>query len=108
MVELMVVVLIIGILVTVALPVFQAATSNASKKACFANQRTIDGAVEMYRAKTDATFVGDVVLGSELVDGYLKAQPACPLDAIGACYEVDSSGVIGCPNPVSAENHSHY
>ena len=44
LVELMVVVLIIGILVAIAIPVFNAAKANAQKKSCFANQRMIEGA----------------------------------------------------------------
>ncbi|MGV8082436.1 MAG: competence type IV pilus major pilin ComGC [Coriobacteriia bacterium] len=108
LVELMVVVLIIGILVVIAVPIFHSATAEAQRKTCFANQRTIDGAVEMYQAKTENAFVGNVVSGSELVDDYIKAQPACPADSSGACYTVDASGVAGCPNPVSAESHGHY
>ena len=45
LVELMVVVLIIGILVAIAIPVFNAARANAQKRSCQANQRTIEGAV---------------------------------------------------------------
>ena len=47
LVELMVVVLIIGILVTMAVPVFQQAELVAQLKSCQANQRTILGAVEL-------------------------------------------------------------
>ena len=48
LVELMVVVLIIGILVAIAIPVFNAAKANAQKKSCFANQRMIEGACQTY------------------------------------------------------------
>ncbi len=46
LVELMVVVLIIGILVAIAVPVFLSARANAEVKSCQANQRTINGAVQ--------------------------------------------------------------
>ena len=45
LIELMVVVLIIGILVAVAIPVFGSAAENARDKSCIANLRTIAGAV---------------------------------------------------------------
>ncbi|MDZ4168834.1 MAG: type II secretion system protein, partial [Coriobacteriia bacterium] len=41
LVELMVVVLIIGILIAVAIPVFNAASANAETKTCQANERTL-------------------------------------------------------------------
>ncbi len=44
LIELMVVVLIIGILVAVAIPVFGSAAENARERACDANLRTLDGA----------------------------------------------------------------
>ena len=43
MVELMVVVLILGILVALAIPVFNSAIYSARRKTCFANQRTLEG-----------------------------------------------------------------
>jgi len=50
LVELMVVVLIIGILVAIAIPVFNAATDSARKSACQNNLRVLDGAVEQFIA----------------------------------------------------------
>ncbi len=55
LVELMVVVLIIGILVAIAIPVFNAAKANAQRKSCFANQRTIEGSAQTYNAENDAS-----------------------------------------------------
>ena len=53
LVELMVVVLIIGILVAIAIPVFNAAKANAQKKSCFANQRIARGRVPDLRSRTN-------------------------------------------------------
>ena len=54
LIELMVVVLIIGILVAIAIPVFNSAKSNAQKRACFANERTVEGAARAYEASGGA------------------------------------------------------
>lgn len=54
LVELMVVVLIIGILVAIAIPVFNAATESARKSACQNNLRVLDGAVEQFVAANPA------------------------------------------------------
>ena len=50
LVELMVVVLIIGILVAIAIPVFNAAQDSARKSACQNNLRVLDGATEQWAA----------------------------------------------------------
>jgi len=50
LVELMVVVVIIGILVAIAIPIFNNVTQSAERSTVEANLRTIDGAVLMYRS----------------------------------------------------------
>ncbi len=50
LIELMVVVLIIGILVAIAIPVFNAAKATAQRRTCQANLRTIDGATQQWVA----------------------------------------------------------
>ena len=54
LIELMVVVLIIGILVAIAIPVFNSAKANAQKRSCYANQRTVEGAAHSYEASMGA------------------------------------------------------
>lgn len=73
LIELMVVILIIGILVAIAIPVFNASRESAYRRTCQANLRTIDGAVSTYRADNGSVpaAIGD------LVPTYLKAVPAC-------------------------------
>ena len=51
LVELMIVVVIIGILVAIAIPIYNSVTSNAEKKSCEANKRTIIEAISMYYAE---------------------------------------------------------
>lgn len=89
LVELMVVVLIIGILVAIAVPVFSAAKSNAQTKSCFANQRTVESSYQTWQADNQdldtpvtiadgaaSTAKWDEVMGV-LVSKYLKEEPKC-------------------------------
>lgn len=90
LIELMVVVLIIGILVAIAIPVFNSAKANAQKKTCFANERTVDGAARTYEAE-EGVLPGDV---AALVPLYLKAAPNCP---VGVAYTWDPiAGELNC------------
>ena len=50
LVELMVVVVIIGILIAIAVPIYKNIQTNAATNACKANQRSIEGAYQVYRA----------------------------------------------------------
>jgi prepilin-type N-terminal cleavage/methylation domain-containing protein len=116
LVELMVVVLIIGILVAIAVPIFNAAKGSAQQKTCFANQRTIEGAVQSYQASNGAlpptvAAGGTAGDGSALITaGYIKSWPYCPALASGAAtntlsYGIDAGGsvVLAATDP-----HGHY
>lgn len=102
LIELMVVILIIGILVAIAVPVFNAARESAYKSTCQANLRTIDGAVETYKASTGNAYPQtDTALWAALVPAYMKRVPQCPTDKRD--YLVTDSGsttqgpIIACP-----------
>jgi len=100
LVELMVVVLIIGILVAVAVPVFNAASDNARKKSCFANQRTIDGAVQQYLADNEDLVAADVdgeidAVTCPLVPTYISTKIVCPSDNTYD-YTVTDGNVDAC------------
>lgn len=92
LVELMIVVLIIGILVAIAIPIFNNASAEAKKKTCAANIRTINGAINQMAAvdgtdpKTLATTPAELV-----TEGYLKEEPKCPVPAEPTAYTVEET-----------------
>ena len=76
LVELMVVVVIIGILVAIAVPVYNSVTEKAARGAVEANLRTIDGAIMMYYVGEDSpTDLTDV---NDLNPDYLAQIPSGP------------------------------
>jgi prepilin-type N-terminal cleavage/methylation domain-containing protein len=98
LVELMVVVLIIGILVAIAIPVFNAASDSARLRTCMSNQRTIEGAVQQYVAadpnNNEGQCAGVVAAGNEIMDhAYIKTAPECP-GQNGGTYSLDNSGTV--------------
>ena len=79
LIELMVVILIIGILVAIAVPVFFAAQSNAQKGACLDNLRTIDSVIMQYAAATAGLYPNGT---SDLLGTYVRAPfPTCKATA---------------------------
>ena len=108
LVELMVVVLIIGILVAIAVPIFNAAKASAQQKTCFANQRTIEGSFQTAVAsgQTTASMAGNVDGSNGLVaGGFIKTAPHCPALAVTTYYTMNAAtGAIGLaagdPHPI--------
>jgi prepilin-type N-terminal cleavage/methylation domain-containing protein len=88
LVELMVVVLIIGILVAIAIPVFNAAKANAQLKSCYANQRTIEGSAQTFNAENGSLPTSVAAL----VPTFIKDAPTCPLSTQG--YGLNTSGTV--------------
>ena len=116
LVELMVVVLIIGILVAIAIPVFNAASRTARQRTCHSNQRTIEGAVQQWLAASpDNVWTAKIIDGTdELTAGgaYIKDVPECP---VGANYSVNTSGTVDGDNGASGSwatdgtlTHAHF
>jgi len=77
LVELMVVVVIIGILVAIAIPIYNSVTSNAEKKSCEANKRTIIEAISMYYVEKN-TYPDEMIELAPYIDG--AATLKCPSD----------------------------
>jgi len=98
--EIMIVVSIIGVLATFALPAFIRARNDSQKNACINNLRQIDGAREQaalaYGWTTGKNVNGDPEKG--LVNEYLKGSttPLCPA---GGTYDYSGLGT----NPVCSQ-----
>ena len=90
LVELMVVVVIIGILVAIAVPVYSNITNTANKSAVEANLGTIDAAITAYQADknvtTAPTYDDNATTG--LVPDYLAALPTAPA---GVTYAISAA-----------------
>ena len=108
LVELMVVVVILGILVAIAVPLYNAQTEKAKKATCFANQRMIESAAVQYTLDNDGKEITDVD-NIELLNAYFQgnAAPTCP-SATGkaAEYSITDGKVTACENGNPA--HGHY
>lgn len=82
LVELMVVVLIIGILVGIAVPVFVMAKRRAQLNACFQNQRTVESAYTNYLANHSEELVSPPGSWDDLIALIVPAnvarEPECP------------------------------
>ena len=83
LVELMVVVLIIGVLVAVAIPLFNAARAKAHRNTCYGNQRIIEGTATTWCAMRGGRsldeLAGVVNRTHPVVNEHLLRQPpTCP------------------------------
>lgn len=110
LVELMVVVAILGVLVAVAIPVYNNVTENAKEKTCAANCRTIESAI------TQAAIEGDITLDktsntykkgdeaatvADLAPKYIAEVPKCPFDSGSTTYKytIGVNGKVTCNHP---------
>lgn len=97
LIELMVVILIIGILVAIAVPVFFSARTSAEQGACRDNMRTIDSAIMTYNAATGA-YPADITFLDNT--DYLKDAPVCPAGTDPYIWNAPAGEApyVTCPN----------
>jgi len=76
LVEIMIVVAIIGLLATIAIPNFVKARGTAQMNACINNLRQIDGAIQNWALETKQGDTTQVQFSD--ISSYLKGQVICP------------------------------
>jgi type IV pilus assembly protein PilA len=119
LVELMVVVLIIGVLVAIAIPIFNNASRTARIRTCQSNQRMIEGAAQQYYAIHDSLWGhGGSLDGSTghssddnanlMIPDYIKVAPTCPQS--GLFFYVDDHGTVtgDTSDHHWTDGHQHY
>lgn len=99
LVEIMIVVAIIGLLASIAIPNFVKARQSAQRQACIANLKQIEGAKTLW-ALDGGT--GTPVM-TDLVDAYIKKTPTCPA---GGTYTVgDMAAEPVCSKAATPDSH---
>lgn len=104
LVELMVVVLIIGILVAIAIPVFNAAQGSARKSACQNNLRVLDGATEQWAAANpdnDKTSLDSITAAAAVLN-------ATPPAADGTAGQYVKDWDPNCPAAPAGDTNEQY
>jgi general secretion pathway protein G len=76
LVEIMIVVAIIGLLASIAIPNFVKARTTAQMNACISNLREIDGAIQQWALDTKQGDTATVTYDD--IKDYLKNQVVCP------------------------------
>ncbi|RJQ54419.1 MAG: type II secretion system protein [Actinobacteria bacterium] len=86
LIELMIVVLILGALVTLAIPVYSNIRTRVQERACWSNERSLDGAIQSYAAGHGGRYPTDKDEALTcLIPEYIQRVPSCPA---GGDYDV--------------------
>jgi len=105
LVEIMIVVAIIGLLASIAIPNFVKARENAQKNVCIANLKQLDGAKTLW-ALDEGKGNADAVTVGNLVPNYIKSTPHCPADAADSDYTMTTVGADpACPVVATHADH---
>lgn len=103
LVELMVVVLILGILTSVAVPVYIQASHKTRVKTCNANVRSINSAIQVWAAnnpgKNVVTAITSETVRSSLIPEYLLEYPKCPFNATTFPYLISGGLAVRHTHP---------
>ncbi len=96
LIELMIVISIIGVIISIAIPGFMRARRVAQARACQANLRNISGAIAQWamenRAQRGTEITWDDLLEppASIPDPYLRSLPSCPA---GGEYIINETGL---------------
>ena len=108
LIELMIVVLIVGILIGFAVPIFNNVKELAERNTCLVNQKVIEDAAQRWAVSNvhrSLDYLVGTVDNNHLLlneyDSYLKNSPVCP--ALGNHYELDGNGKVK-----SCDLHGYY
>jgi prepilin-type N-terminal cleavage/methylation domain-containing protein len=104
LVEILIVALIIGMLVTIAIPNFVRARENARAKTCAQNLRVIEVAKDQYLMDNNLPRIA--VIGTVDISGansYIKTLPVCPSSGAYTIGRGDQEAIcsIGAPHSLS-------
>ena len=106
LVELMIVVVIMGILIAVAIPLYGAITENAEKKTCANNIKVIKNTCSNYYASTDPQ---TKMPSLTQLESMMEAEdvPMCPVGTADYTIYVSDDGraEVFCPN-LDADTHA--
>jgi len=100
LIELMIVILIIAILVGIAIPVYLAARTNAQKRTCQANLRTIEGAINTYYSDCEL-YPNNTGNMSSSTYQVLKSVPDCPTNGSAYTLVAGTPPTVACPDTVT-------
>lgn len=95
--ELMAVLAILAVLLTIAVASFAHATSSTHRMTCLANQRTLNAAVQAFRADNDGVNI-QTILDLEPYINNLTSATQCPADPQVSLELDPASQQITCPN----------
>jgi prepilin-type N-terminal cleavage/methylation domain-containing protein len=83
LVEIMIVILIIGLLMSIAVPQFMKSRETTQLKACWENQQKLEAAKHMWMMDYGVSSGAAPVI-ADLVPEYIKVEPNCPTNAVYA------------------------
>lgn len=90
LVEIMIVVLIIGILLSIAMPQYMRSRELSRHRTCVANLAKIDEAKQM-RAMDLRLNTGDACVIADIAPAYIRHTPTCPAGGVYTANVIDTN-----------------
>jgi prepilin-type N-terminal cleavage/methylation domain-containing protein len=107
LVEVMIVVAIIGLLASIAIPNFLHSRETAHRKVCIGNLKHLDGAVQAW-ALEQRKYGGDSVVSADLFgsDKFIKTVPQCPATTAPYIYGLVGDVHVRCTLAAAPNLHT--